>query len=193
MGVGAWLSRRLDKRPRAAVPRDRARGRGRRRAVRAGAVHRVRLDRRSFQIVLLAFVFAIGMLVGLELPLLMRMLEGQVAFKDLVSRVLTFDYIGALAAAVMFPLVLVPQLGLVRTSLADGRRERGVALWGTWLLARAPRQRRSSACAIRAVARAGRDARRDRVRRSVHDVGRGRDVRRSGRLHARPRRTSASS
>src|SRR4051794_7496307 len=87
-----------------------------------------------FQVVLLAFVAAIGVLVGLELPLLMRLLEGQVAFKDLVSRVLTFDYIGALAAAVMFPLVLVPKLGLVRSSLAMGAANASVALWGTWLL-----------------------------------------------------------
>jgi spermidine synthase len=88
-----------------------------------------------FQIVLLGFVAAIGVLVGLELPLLMRLLEGQVAFKDLVSRVLTFDYIGALAAAVLFPLVLVPKLGLVRSSLVMGVANASVALWGTWLLA----------------------------------------------------------
>src|SRR5688500_7840413 len=49
-----------------------------------------------FQLVLLAVVFVIGVLVGLELPLLMRLLEKQLSFKDLVSRVLTFDYIGAL-------------------------------------------------------------------------------------------------
>ena len=88
-----------------------------------------------FQVVLLAFVAAIGVLVGLELPLLMRLLEGQLAFKDLISRVLTFDYIGALAASLMFPLVLVPKLGLVRSSLAMGCLNAGVALWGTWLLA----------------------------------------------------------
>ena len=88
-----------------------------------------------FQIVLLTFVVAIGVLVGLELPLLMRLLEGQLEFKDLVSRVLTFDYIGALAAAIMFPLVLVPKLGLVRSSLAMGVANASVALWGTWLLA----------------------------------------------------------
>jgi spermidine synthase len=87
-----------------------------------------------FQVVLLGFVAAIGILVGLELPLLMRLLEGQLAFKDLVSRVLTFDYIGALAAAVMFPLVLVPKLGLVRSSLAMGAANACVGLWGTWLL-----------------------------------------------------------
>src|SRR6185436_13615067 len=69
------------------------------------------------------------------LPLLMRLLEGQVAFKDIVSRVLTFDYIGALAAALLFPLFLVPKLGLVRSSLVMGTANAGVALWGSWLLA----------------------------------------------------------
>ena len=88
----------------------------------------------SFQLVLLGFVAGIGVLVGLELPLLMRLLEGQLALKDLVSRVLTFDYIGALAAALMFPLVLVPKLGLVRSSLVAGVANACVGLWGTWLL-----------------------------------------------------------
>ena len=88
----------------------------------------------DFQLVLLGFVFAIGTLVGLELPLLMRIVQSQVAFKELVSHVLTFDYAGALVASVLFPLVLVPRLGLMRTSLLVGLGNAGVALWGTWLL-----------------------------------------------------------
>ena len=88
-----------------------------------------------FQVVLLGFVIAIGTLVGLELPLLMRILRAQVDFKDLVSHVLTFDYAGALFASLLFPLVLVPRLGLMRTSLCVGLRNAAVALWGTWLLA----------------------------------------------------------
>jgi spermidine synthase len=87
-----------------------------------------------FQLVLLAVVFVIGTLVGLELPLLMRLLEKQLSFKDLVSRVLTFDYIGALAAALLFPILLVPKLGLMRTSLVMGLCNALIALWGTWLL-----------------------------------------------------------
>jgi spermidine synthase len=89
----------------------------------------------SFQVVLLGFVIAIGTLVGLELPLLMRIVESQVAFKDLVSHVLTFDYAGALLASLAFPLLLVPRLGLMRTSLCVGLINAAVALWGTWLLA----------------------------------------------------------
>ncbi|HET7503303.1 MAG TPA: polyamine aminopropyltransferase [Kofleriaceae bacterium] len=133
MGVGAWLSRRVEgELARRFLDLELAV------AVVGGASAPVLFlafgTVAHFQVVLLGFVAAIGVLVGLELPLLMRLLEGQVAFKDLVSRVLTFDYLGALAAAVMFPLVLVPRLGLVRSSLAMGVANALVALWGTWLL-----------------------------------------------------------
>jgi spermidine synthase len=74
----------------------------------------------SFRLVLYVLVFFTGTLVGLEIPLLMRILKDKVAFKELVSRVFTFDYIGALLAALIFPLVLVPHLGLIRTSLFFG-------------------------------------------------------------------------
>src|SRR5689334_15825863 len=73
-----------------------------------------------FQVVLYGIVFLIGTLVGLELPLLMRIVKDQLDFKELVSRVLTFDYIGALVASVLFPIFCVPKLGLVRTSLVFG-------------------------------------------------------------------------
>jgi spermidine synthase len=79
-------------------------------------------------------VFVVGTLVGLELPLLMRIVREQLDFKELVSRVLTFDYIGALAASVLFPIFFVPRLGLVRTSLFFGILNALVSLWGTWLL-----------------------------------------------------------
>lgn len=74
----------------------------------------------SFRVVLYGLVGLTGVLVGLEIPLLMRILENQLSFKDLVSRVFTVDYIGALLASVIFPLVLVPQLGLIRTALFFG-------------------------------------------------------------------------
>lgn len=87
-----------------------------------------------FGVVLFGFVFAVGLLVGLELPLLMRLLKEHLDFDDLVSRVLTFDYIGALFASLLFPLFLVPRLGLVRTSLLCGLLNAAVGLWGTYLL-----------------------------------------------------------
>ncbi len=87
-----------------------------------------------FHVVLYGLVFGIGVLVGLELPLLMRILREQLDFKELVSRVLTFDYLGSLIGSLLFPLFFVPRLGLVRTSLLFGITNAAVALWGTWLL-----------------------------------------------------------
>ncbi|MBA2493360.1 MAG: polyamine aminopropyltransferase, partial [Acidobacteria bacterium] len=87
-----------------------------------------------FSIVLYGVVFGIGTLVGLEIPLLMRILKDELDFKDLVSRVLAFDYIGALVASLLFPLFLVPKLGLARTSLLFGMLNAAVGIWGTWLL-----------------------------------------------------------
>ena len=87
-----------------------------------------------FGTVLYGFVCGIGILVGLELPLLMRLLKEHLDFEDLVSRVLAFDYLGALLASLMFPIFLVPRLGLLRTSLACGLLNALVGLWGTFLL-----------------------------------------------------------
>ncbi|MGE3315458.1 MAG: polyamine aminopropyltransferase [Planctomycetaceae bacterium] len=87
-----------------------------------------------FPAVLFGVVFGIGTFVGLELPLLMRILREHLDFSELVSRVLAFDYIGALVASILFPLFLIPHLGLVRTSLVFGMINALVGLWGTWLL-----------------------------------------------------------
>lgn len=87
-----------------------------------------------FRLFLYFVVFVIGALVGLELPILMRILKEHLDFKDLVSRVLSFDYIGSLIAAVLFPMFLVPRLGLVRTSIAFGLLNAAVGLYGTYLL-----------------------------------------------------------
>ena len=87
-----------------------------------------------FAVVLYGVVFGIGVLVGLEIPLLMRILKDELDFKDLISRVLAFDYIGALFASLLFPLFFVPKLGLARTSLLFGMINASVGIWGTWLL-----------------------------------------------------------
>jgi spermidine synthase len=82
-----------------------------------------------FRLVLYGLVFVTGALVGLEIPLIMRILKGEVEFKDLVAQVLTFDYLGALAVSILFPLLLSPHLGLMRTSLLFGLMNVLVALW----------------------------------------------------------------
>jgi spermidine synthase len=87
-----------------------------------------------FSIILYSTVFIIGTLVGLEIPLLMRILKDELDFKQLVARVLALDYVGALVASLLFPIFLVPKLGLNRTSLLFGMLNAGVGIWGTWLL-----------------------------------------------------------
>ncbi len=87
-----------------------------------------------FGIILYTMVFIIGTLVGLEIPLLMRILQDKLDFKELVSRVLALDYVGALVASLLFPIFLVPKLGLNRTSLLFGMLNAAVGVWATWLL-----------------------------------------------------------
>jgi spermidine synthase len=103
-----------------------------------------------FQLVLYGTVFLIGTLVGLEIPLLMRILKDHLDFKELVARVLAFDYVGALIASLLFPLFLVPRLGLVRTSLLFGVLNAAVGLWATWLMQ--PLIRRGSLTRLRVQA-----------------------------------------
>src|SRR3954447_24700914 len=92
----------------------------------------------AFRVPLYATVGVIGVLVGIEIPLLLRILEDAFELKDLVARVFTFDYVGALFAALLFPLVLVPHLGLVRSSFLFGMLNTGVALWLLYALDPAP-------------------------------------------------------
>jgi len=95
----------------------------------------------SFRVLLYALVLAVGTLVGLEIPLLLRILKDRLEFKDLVARVLTFDYIGALLASLLFPLVLVPKLGLVRSGFFFGILNVVVALASLQVLERPGRWR----------------------------------------------------
>ncbi|MFB3826118.1 MAG: polyamine aminopropyltransferase [Bryobacteraceae bacterium] len=87
----------------------------------------------GFRLLLYVMVVAVGVLVGLEIPLIMRILRERVEFRELVAHVLTFDYLGALAASLLFPIVLAPRLGMVRAALLFGLVNAGVALWSTWL------------------------------------------------------------
>jgi spermidine synthase len=70
---------------------------------------------------------------GLEILLLLRILKDRLQFKDLVSQVLTFDYLGALAASLLFPILLAPRLGVVRTALLFGLMNALVAAGTAWL------------------------------------------------------------
>ena len=71
-----------------------------------------------FAVVLLTVIA--GTLAGMELPLLTRLLETQQDLRVALARALALDYLGSLVGALVFPLVLLPQLGLLPTSALLG-------------------------------------------------------------------------
>lgn len=83
----------------------------------------------SFKSCLYGLVFIIGSMVGMEIPIVMRLLHrhGQ-EFKDMISNVLSFDYLGALFVSIMFPLIFMPYLGIHRTAIVFGLSNLGVAM-----------------------------------------------------------------
>jgi spermidine synthase len=65
-----------------------------------------------FWIMSLSCILSVGILTGLELPVLIRM--GEMFFKkDITNRILSADYFGSLAGGLIFPLVLFPRLELM--------------------------------------------------------------------------------
>ena len=159
MGVGSWLSRHLERELVAQFLRiELAVGLiGGLLPAALFAAHSVlpASAGASFRLLLYGLVLVVGVLVGLEIPLVMRILKRQFreryALKELVSQVLTFDYLGALVVAVAFPLLLVPQLGLVRTGVLFGLLNAAVAVWALWLFRTGLLRWRSHAAACAAV------------------------------------------
>ena len=78
--------------------------------------------------VMYSLILAIGTLVGLEIPLLTRILSRSNSFSESLAHVLSLDYIGALIGSVAFPLLLLPSLGLFRSSFAIGLLNISVAI-----------------------------------------------------------------
>ena len=109
----------------------------------------------GFRVLLYGLVLVVGVLVGLEIPLVMRILKrhfgARWALAELVSQVLTFDYLGALVVAVAFPLLFVPHLGLVRTGVFFGLLNVAVAVWALVLFRGELRRWRAHALACAGV------------------------------------------
>ena len=73
-----------------------------------------------FRYWMVVLIVAIGTLIGLEIPLLARILRGAGSLRSILANVLTLDYLGALIAALLFPYLLLPSLGALHTSVAVG-------------------------------------------------------------------------
>ncbi len=73
-----------------------------------------------YQTAMFTFIFLIGILVGLEIPLLTRVLAARKGTRRSIADVMSLDYVGALVGSVAFPVLLLPSLGLITASFAVG-------------------------------------------------------------------------
>jgi len=101
----------------------------------------------------------VGTLVGMEIPLIIRVLEEREgALRLTVANVMSVDYIGSLIASLAFPLLLVPKLGLMRTAFAFGLLNLAVAWVGLLKFGHSfkrPKRHYASAALISALLLAG--------------------------------------
>ncbi|WP_444996069.1 polyamine aminopropyltransferase [Aliikangiella sp. IMCC44359] len=70
--------------------------------------------------VMYSLIIIIGALVGMEIPILTTILSYRRSTRESIANVMSLDYLGALIGSVSFPLLLLPHLGLIRSSFAIG-------------------------------------------------------------------------
>jgi len=73
-----------------------------------------------FPVCFYALCAVLGALVGIEIPLLVRIVKEGGGFIEALSDVLALDYLGALGGSLVFPLLVLPWLGLSRASVVFG-------------------------------------------------------------------------
>lgn len=75
----------------------------------------------NYNLVMYIQIILIGILVGLEIPLLTRIIEeNNPNLRVTLSTLFSFDYIGGLIGSVAFPLILLPEMGYFATSFLTG-------------------------------------------------------------------------
>lgn len=70
--------------------------------------------------VMVGLILAIGVCIGLEVPLLTRIVATRTELSKALADVLSVDYLGSLVAALAFPLFLLPVLGVTQTAFLMG-------------------------------------------------------------------------
>lgn len=81
---------------------------------------------------MIVVVVAIGTLIGLEIPLLTRIMSSHHELRANISNVLSLDYLGALLATLLFPFVLLPFLGVFRSAVVTGLLNVAVGALNLW-------------------------------------------------------------
>lgn len=86
----------------------------------------------AYTFFMVMLILLIGVLIGLEIPLLTRIMEQYYVLKVNISNVLSVDYLGALIATLLFPFILLPLLGTFRSSLVFGIVNMGIGFMNLW-------------------------------------------------------------
>lgn len=89
-----------------------------------------------FQFTILLLTSLVGLLIGLEIPLLSRLMSPYFVLKDNLSNVLSVDYMGALLATLLFPFLLLPFLGIFKTSLFFGLVNMSIGFSVLWFFSK---------------------------------------------------------
>jgi len=86
----------------------------------------------TYTLYMILMILAIGTLIGLEIPLLTRIMEHYYVLKINISNVLSIDYFGALIATLLFPFILLPFLGTFKSALFFGLINMGIGFLNLW-------------------------------------------------------------
>ncbi len=86
----------------------------------------------SYEVYMVLLTLAIGILIGLEIPLLTRIMDQYYTLKVNISNVLSIDYLGALIATLLFPFILLPFLGTFKSSLFFGLINMCIGFMNLW-------------------------------------------------------------
>lgn len=74
-----------------------------------------------YQIIMYLVILTIGIFVGMEIPILTRIIENdENNLRVTISSIFSFDYIGGLIGSIAFPLLLLPHLGYFCTAFLTG-------------------------------------------------------------------------
>lgn len=84
---------------------------------------------KSYVLVMYMEILAIGTLVGIEIPILTRIIEENASnLRVTLSTIFSFDYVGGLIGSILFPLLLLPHLGYFATTFLVGSVNLAIAL-----------------------------------------------------------------
>lgn len=101
--------------------------------ISAPALYYIYASESGYYIYNFIFIGLLGILIGLEVPIVTRIINKYTSLKETVANVLSYDYIGALIASITFPLILLPVYGIMRTALAIGILNLLVAVYNAFL------------------------------------------------------------